>query len=128
MGQVFKTTFGNQVIFGRKNATFLKLWHDSYKDYKKKNWGHNSLVKPFQIAKANPSLIHIEGFNFTRPHGGNMGLIFFKNYDWSTNYAMHLYIRYYKKPINLKIIRTLNATMGSVARHIFFGNKDLCIE
>ena len=126
MGHVLKNSLGNQFIMGKKNATFLYLWHKSYKNYRSDHWSHNSLFIPFKLAEIHPELIHIDGYNFTRPTYNETEMIYKKNYDWSTNYAMHLYVRWYKEPINVDIIRTLNTTIGAISRHVFFGNKELC--
>ena len=126
MGHEEKEMFGNQFILAKKNASFLALWHQSYKNYKTGNWVWNSLITPFKLSREHPELIHVDGFNFTRPNYGQTKLIFKENYDWSTNYAMHLFIRVYKDPIDVKIMRTLNTTIGAISRYVFFGNKELC--
>ena len=126
MGRVFKDTLGNQFILASKNATFLNLWHQSYKNYRTGHWTYNSLIIPYQLSEKHPELIHIDGYNFTRPNYLQTKMIFKENYDWSTNYAMHLFIRWYKDPINVDIIRTLNTTIGAISRNVFFGNKELC--
>jgi mannosyltransferase OCH1-like enzyme len=126
-GHELKRTMGSQVVMSKKNATFLNLWYKSYRDDYKKIWAYNALWVPNTLAKNHPELIHVEGFNFTRPNWQNTKLIYDGNYNWATNYGMHMYARWYRRPINLDIIRTLNTTVGAVSRHILFGNKELCI-
>ena len=117
---------GSQLILSKKNATFLHRWYDSYKNDYKPSWEYNALNIPAILAKNHPRLIHVEGFNFTRPNWPNRQLIYKGNYDWSTNYGMHLFVRDYKKETTEDIIRTLNTTIGAVCRHVLFGNKELC--
>ena len=126
MGHEEHHTLGNQFVMAEKNATFLNLWHQSYKNYRTGHWTYNSLITPLQLSEKHPELIHVDWYNFTRPNYHKTKLIFKENYDWSTNYAMHLYVRFYKEPINVDIIRTLNTTIGAISRHVLFGNKELC--
>jgi len=119
---------GSQLVISKRNATFLRLWYESYRDDYRKIWAYNALWVPNTLAKKHPDLIHVEGFNFTRPNWKDYKLIFDGNYDWSTNYGMHLYSRWYNTAIDVNIIRTLNTTLGSVSRHILFGNKELCVN
>ena len=117
---------GSQFVMAKKNATFLNYWYTSYRDDYKKTWAYNALWVPNNLAKKYPDLIHVEGYNFTRPNWKNVKQIFKENYDWSTNYGMHLYVRWYKNDTDVSIIRTLNTTIGSVCRHVLFGDKELC--
>lgn len=119
---------GSQVVISKKNATFLNLWYQSYRNDYKHIWAYNALWVPNRLANQHPELIHVEGFNFTRPNWQNTKQIFDENFNWATNYAMHMYARWYKRPVNEEIIRSLNTTVGSVSRHILFGNKELCIS
>lgn len=126
-GQAIPGNLGNQVIMGKRNATFLALWYEGYRNYTGV-WGGNSLFYPRKLSLMYPHLIHVEGFNFTKPGPGGIGLIQKENYDWTTNYAIHLYIRYYKKETDIDIIKSLNTTIGSVSRHVLFGDKELCLD
>lgn len=121
-------TMGSQLVMAKKNATFLNHWYKSYRDDYQKSWAWNALWVPDKLSKQYPNLIHVEGYNFTRPNWQHVDLIFKTNYDWSTNYGMHMYIRWYKNETNNVIIRTLNTTIGAVCRHVLFGNKELCIS
>ena len=117
---------GSHFVIARRNATFLTHWYNSYRDNYKPDRTWNSLEVPFDIATRFPRIIHVEGYNFTRPNKSNLDQIFKQNYDWSTNYGIHLYIKAFKQRLNATVIRTLNTTIGSVCRHVLFGNKELC--
>ena len=129
---------GSQFIMAQKGTPFLKLWHHTYEINYRKDWMYNALIVPYKIAQQLPDTIHIEGYRFTRPNGFEMDLIYEQNFNWSDNYAMHLFSRWYgvsasgplsdKFQFNEKTIGLLNITLGSVARHILFGNKELCVN
>ena len=118
---------GCQLIMSRKGATFLDLWYDGYRTDFNKKWAYNCVTVPRKLAEAYPKLIHVEGFNFTRPNYYQADKLIFKsNYDWSTNYAMHMFARVFKGNVSIDIIRRMNTTLGSVSRHVLFGNKEIC--
>ena len=128
MGHEISNAMGSQFVMAARNASFLYHWYLSYRDDYKKSWGYNALSVPHKVANKNPELIHVEGYNFTRPNWKNVNQIFKENYDWSTNYGMHMYVRWYKNKTDVDIIRTLNTTIGSVSRHVLLGNKELCVR
>lgn len=110
-----------------KNATFLQHWYRGYlEDYRRVSWNYNALELPVKLVEKFPSLIHIEGYNFTRPSWRFRALIYSHNYNWSTNYAMHLFLRFYTNFTDENTIRYLNTTIGAISRHVIFGNKNLC--
>ena len=126
---------GSQFIMAKKGTLFLRLWLQTYEINYKRRWTFNALEVPFQIAEQLPGLIHIESNRFTRPNGFQLDLIYEQNYNWSGNYAMHLFSRWFRSDRNRDRFRfkfnedsigLLNITIGSVARHILFGNKELC--
>lgn len=117
---------GSQLIMAARNATFLQLWYKSYLEDYKEGWTYNALIIPMMLSKRYPSHIHIEGYNFTRPNWFDRHLIYYHNYDWSDNYAIHLFIRDYKRNVSLSSLCTLNTTIGSVGRHAIFGRKGFC--
>lgn len=116
----------NGLILAEKNATFLSVWMSEYKTYDKTLWGYHSTIMPFKLSQKFPHLIHVENGTFVTPTYTNLPLIFDLNFDWSKNYALHLYIRFYKKSHTFDDIKYLNTTMGSVARFILYGSKELC--
>ena len=121
-------TLAAAFLMSKKNATFLHYWYRTYKEKYVRNWGWNAVIAPYKLAKTYPHLIHVEGYNFTTPNAGHKHQIFKENYKWDKNYGMHLYLRFYnlKNITSENTIRRLNTTIGSVCRHILFGNKDLC--
>ncbi|CAC5384493.1 unnamed protein product [Mytilus coruscus] len=116
----------NGLILAEKNATFLKIWHSEYKTYNKSQWGYHSTIVPYLLSKKYPDLIHVENKTFVRPSWQQLPLLFEKNFNWSENYGIHLYIRFYKFTHDFNDIKYLNTTIGSVARHVLYGSKELC--
>jgi hypothetical protein len=116
----------NGLILSERNAAFLDLWLSEYKTYTKGQWAHHSTIVPNRLSLMHPDLIHVENKTFVRPNYTQLPLLFKMNFDWSKNYAIHLYIRFYKLRHNFHDIRYLNTTIGSVARHVVYGSKELC--
>ncbi|XP_063412061.1 uncharacterized protein LOC134694887 [Mytilus trossulus] len=116
----------NGLILAERNATFLNIWYSKYKTYDKSQWGYHSTIVPFLLSKKYPDLIHVENKTFVRPSWQQLPLLFEKNFDWSKNYGIHLYIRFYKFTHDFNDIKYLNTTMGSVGRHVLYGSKELC--
>lgn len=48
--------FNNGVLLAVPNATFLRLWRASYRDYRPDEWDYNSCRVPAQLWRQNPSL------------------------------------------------------------------------
>lgn len=116
---------GAGLIIGKKNAPFLQLWYLSFHTFKDSEWGAHPVLMPFKLSRIFPQLIHVEIGTFYNPTWRNTKLIFKENYDWSKSYSIHLYFRYYNKDHDPEDIKTLDTTIGSVYRHVFYGNKNL---
>lgn len=129
LSKAFDTNLSNGLIMSVRNATFANIWYHEYKTYNPKQWGVHSTILPFRLSKKYPNFIHVEEKTFVKPNAGELKMLFEQNFNWSKNYAIHLYVRFYKKyKYNSDVIRTLNTTMGSLARHVLFGSKELCIQ
>ena len=113
------------------NAKFLYHWIKAYDDtYDPDKWGFHSTIIPFKLWKDHQNetgLIHVEDKTFHRPNPRDASrLIYNDNYNWSNNYAIHMYIRQTKTVHTFKDIKFLNTTVGSVSRFILFDSKELC--
>ncbi|XP_069131617.1 uncharacterized protein [Argopecten irradians] len=124
----FNYNLANGLIMSSRNASFVNRWYQEYKTYDGVVWGHHSTIVPYKLSQRYPHLIHIEKNNFVNPDYNNRDMIFKENFNWSNNYAIHLYIRKYKFEHNFTDIRHLNTTIGSVARHVLYGHKELCSD
>ncbi|XP_033727428.1 uncharacterized protein LOC117316770 isoform X1 [Pecten maximus] len=118
----------NGLIIAERDPVFIRHWinlfHKQYY-YDPKKYFEFSLFLPTRIAKAHPSWIHVENMTFCTPPGNKVNQIFNENFDWKQNYAMHLYIRYYKQNDDVTSVRRLNTTIGSLARLILYDTKTL---
>ncbi|XP_033752412.1 uncharacterized protein LOC117336136 [Pecten maximus] len=124
----YDLNLANGLIMSSKNASFVDLWYKEYKTYNNKHWFHHSTIVPFQLSKKYPHLIHVENKTFVNPDYSHLDMIFKENFNWSHNYAIHLYVRKYRLEHNVNDIRHLNTTIGSVARHVLYGYKELCSD
>ena len=131
LSKAFDFNLSNGLIMSVRNATFLQYWFHSYDStYDPDKWGFHSTIMPFKIWKSHineTGLIHVEDKTFVKPNAIDAPKQIFKgNYNWSNNYAIHMFIRYNKTVHNFQDIRYLNTTVGSVSRFILFDNKELC--
>ncbi|KAK3099630.1 hypothetical protein FSP39_007237 [Pinctada imbricata] len=130
LSKAFDYNLSNGLILSACNATFLKYWFKAYETYDPNKWGYHSTIIPFKIWQSHldeVGLIHVEEKTFVKPNGIDAPKQIFKeNYNWSHNYAIHMFIRFNRTVHNFKDIRYLNTTVGSVSRFILLDNKELC--
>ena len=130
MGEELPHWLCNGFIMSVANATFLRLWYDSYHTFKASHWNMHSVVMPGRIASHHPELIHVENDSIHKPNWGAVGLRQLYDpgfsYDWrSRNYAVHLCYRKYNIDHTPQSIKHLNTTMGDIFRYIFYGTSDM---
>ena len=122
---------GSAFILAEKNATFLQKWMDGYRyKYIKFDYTYNAMTYPQILALKYSNLIHVEAGTASRPKdliGFKLFSRRYEIYDWSKVYGVHLFNRIYGEVINETTIRNLHSPCGSILRHIYFGNKDLCV-
>ncbi|KAJ8309522.1 hypothetical protein KUTeg_014396 [Tegillarca granosa] len=129
LSKAFDYNLSNGLIMSVPHAKFANIWYKEYKSYDPKQWGTHSTILPYKLSKIYPNLIHVEEKTFVKPNGGELDMLFKENFDWSKNYAIHLFIRFYRDHIyDINVIRNLNTTMGSVARYTLFDSKELCLD
>ena len=82
-------------------------------------------------------IVHIEADHIHFPnHSQMMFLIGPEPYDWSKNYAVHLWHRLWRsskhwprvKVNDPESIKTMNNTYGQIARKVYYGNSDFIYE
>ncbi|XP_061185804.1 uncharacterized protein LOC133193906 [Saccostrea echinata] len=120
----------NAVIFAAKNATFINIWIDSYRDYYPNKWGKNSVKMARNLSLKYPQYIHVYEVNCIFFPGESV--LYNGNYKWSHSFAIHFFNKdyyYFSKKLgklNPNTIKNLNNTIGAVFRYILYGNKELC--
>ncbi|KAL4235989.1 hypothetical protein ACF0H5_004377 [Mactra antiquata] len=122
---------GSAFVMSEKNGTFVNKWMDGYRyNYIPEKYAYNAMVYPKKLKTTLKDHIHVEYATISRPVGMIGGTIYWNSnatYDWSYIYGIHLYSRIYKEPVNETTIRHMNFTFGSIARHVYYGNKELCL-
>jgi len=113
------------ILVTRKNATFIRLWRQAYADnFDDTDWNRHSVYVPMQLAKRHPNLVHVEWFSINRPNWNERHWLYTtgKLWDWSDNYAVHLWYREHPTDIvyDPLTIRQLNTTTGEVLRLIYY--------
>ena len=126
MGEESPDYLCNGFFMSVANATFLKLWHDSYHSFDSTQWGYHSVKMPGIIAKRHPGLVHVEKDTIHKPNWEvperrklyEDGVF----YNWTArNYAVHLWYRFHNVDYNPESIKRLNKTVGQIFRYIFYG-------
>ncbi|XP_071087528.1 uncharacterized protein [Haliotis cracherodii] len=128
MGHENAKNLGNSVMVSVPNAQFLSVWHGSYKTYNPRQWGIHSTFVPFRLAQDNPSLIHIENDTLINPDLGRIEDVYSGHFNWTNNYAIHLYTRWVKKSYTLSQFRTMDTAIGQIVRLILYGSPVLCSD
>ncbi|KAK2174027.1 hypothetical protein NP493_835g03012 [Ridgeia piscesae] len=112
------------------NATFLRLWYNSYRTYQSIFWNFHSAIIPGFIARTQGGLVHVEIDTIHTPSWEASGLrqlygdgVF---YNWTArNYAVHLWYRFHNVDYDPESIKRLNKTVGQIFRYIFYGKSDM---
>ena len=127
LGAQSHSLLGNAAMISKKNATFLKIWKNSYHNFIDNDWNFNSVLFPLTLARKHPETIHIEVNTLYRPNFKDVNWIFNRNmlWDWSGSYGIHLYYRLYKKEHNAEDIKTLNSTLGCLFRLLYYNTTEL---
>ena len=73
-----------------------------------------------------PHLVHVEATSFVHPTWENIGDLYWKNYNLSANYAIHLYFKkLHYIPNSLKQLDGYNCTVGTAMRRVLYGAEKL---
>jgi hypothetical protein len=120
---------GTQVLIANKNARFLRLWLDSYRDYYPDEWYYNAGCKPTEeLLYKRPELVHRVRLLFgVHKLVSKLYKVMWK--EWRQQYTIHLLIRhrYYfddensqKWPFFDEInIKDYPMTFGEMAREVY---------
>jgi hypothetical protein len=85
---------GTQVLIANKNARFLRLWLDSYRQYYPDQWYYNAGCKPTEeLLYKRPELVHRVKFLFG-VHKLVNNLYKIKWKEWRQQYTVHLLMRH----------------------------------
>ena len=130
LGRENQKKLTDNLIFSIPHSPFLLKVIANYKNYRR-IWAYNSVVYPNQLAKENPSLIHIEEDTINKPswHSYEIKAIFDKSCSikWHKNYAIHLWnhkSNKYQSGENPESIQNMTSSFGQIARYIYYGTLD----
>src|SRR6218665_933236 len=112
-----ETSYGlcNGTMVAEKGAPFLRLLLEQYHSYLGSNelWNRKSVFNADRLASLYPHLVHVEETTLNRPNWGEKVRIYDGWYNWTQNYAVHLWMRmwpYEKRPNGVEDILTRNTT------------------
>ena len=123
LGRPSSVSVANGIIISAPRRPFICVWLNGYRDYDPASpgaWGKYSVITAHKLAQLFPRHIHIEERSLLHPSwAGELPLMFDKIYDWSNNYAMHIWKSLRPVPKGPEDIQTLNTTLGQVMRHAY---------
>ena len=133
MGEELPNWLCNGFFMSVANATFLRLWYESYRTFKSNQWNYHSVIMPGIIAREHPGLVHVEKDTIHKPNWEDSGLRKLYDdgtfYNWTArNYAVHLWYRKHNVDYDPESIKRLNKTVGQIFRYIFHGQSDMISE
>jgi hypothetical protein len=116
------------IITAKKNAAFLRLWHESYNNnYRAFQWDFNCARMTYLLYEKRPDLLHVEPYRLTTPDWLDRKLLWDEVIDWKGMglYVIHAMMHFNFQEYTPKNIKNLNSTFGQVMRFIYYGSPDL---
>lgn len=114
------------MIVARKNALFLKIWYESYRNnYRQFDWDYNCARVTYQLYLQRPNLLNVEKHSLTTPDWQDRHLLWKETIDWSDLYVIHIMMHLNFNSYDPEKIKTLDCTFGEIMRYIYFGSPDL---
>ena len=127
LGRETSYGLGSGIILAEPNSVFIHLWLNSFKSYNPWpwNWAKYAVWTPHVLARQFAEEIHIEETRLQHPTWAQSDQLCEKLYDWSENYAVHVWKRFCEVPQTVEEINSLNNTLGEVFRYVYYGSKKL---
>ncbi|XP_077992828.1 uncharacterized protein LOC144446861 [Glandiceps talaboti] len=129
IGQPGKSEIGNGIILSVKHSEFLKIFYDTYRDYKPNCFVCNSGYSSFEVVKQYPQFVHIE---HKRVVEWNAQRLFYGHYPWwNDRYTVHAWIRAFREQCGTEIrftsenIKYLDTSYGEICRYVYYGSRQL---
>lgn len=134
--RMYDTTLGKEkppkfiagIIVARKNAPFLKLWYESYKDnYRAIDWDYNCARVTYKLYEQRKDLLHVEPYKLTTPDWQDRKKLWDEVIDWQGMglYVVHVMLHLNWKEYTPENIKDINSTFGEVVRLIYYGSPKL---
>ncbi|CAH1777911.1 unnamed protein product [Owenia fusiformis] len=116
--------FNAGIILSHKDAIFLKLWYESYRNnYRAFDWNYNCGRLSYEIYLERPDLLHVEPYKFTTPDWTERHLLFNEIINWREMYAIHLMLHLDWTNYTPETVKTLKNTFGEVVRNVYYGDS-----
>ena len=130
LGREIEKKFNAGIIVARPNATFLRLWYDSFKHYVPYSWDYNSATVPYRLYMMRPAarraeLLHVEPYRLTTPDWLDRGNLLIKVIDWRDLYVVHTMLHHESYTFTPENVRRLSTTLGEVIRYIYYGSPKI---
>nr|XP_039252113.1 uncharacterized protein LOC120329532 [Styela clava] len=129
LGEENYDALANSMVLSNRNSWFLRRWYQEYQTFNGSKWSHSSCFVPWSLWMIFPNTIHIVKETLLRPNWEEIKYIYHELWDWSHNYAMHLYSRFMRAldgtpERSLRELAILNTTYGEISRFILWGSKE----
>lgn len=115
----------NGIIVAKRNATFLNIWRKTYHNFTEMELDYHSSIIPYHLQYQFPQLIHVEERSLNYPSGPARHLIYDDVYDWTNNYAMHMWFGLHGLNHTPNDIKSMNTTFGQIARYVYYNTTAL---
>lgn len=114
---------GNAFISAKRNSDFIRDWYNHYNNFQSNNYLKNSLQIPWEMWTRDPTRLHMESTRLYRPNWYEADILFkHADYNWSENYAVHVWTNGNPVPKSEAEIQTLNTTIGQIFRYVMYGD------
>ena len=140
LGRETSYGLGSGIILSQPRAAFVCMWLHAFRDYSPLpwHWATYAVWTPHRLAHALSASsaataaaqdeIYIDERHLQHPTWLRSEQLFDTVYDWSENYAVHVWKRYGRVPESPDDVKRLNTTLGQVMRFVYFGSKDLILD
>lgn len=125
---------GTQFIIAQRNARFLAMWLNGYKNYNKDSWYYNAGIYPYQQLVKNTNLANVDCAKVGAQGHYTRVMLYCEdvNYSvWKDFYAVHLYLRHQFPECTKMVqfdetnIKTDKRTIGQMMRLVLYNTTDL---
>ena len=119
------TGLGNAFIAARRNSDFVREWYSHYNHFNSSpsHYFDNSLKMPWKMWVRNPERVHVERERLYGPNYFEADKLFKRwDYDWSQNYAVHVWTNGHVVPRSEEEVQTANTTVAQVFRNALYGH------
>lgn len=118
------TGMGNAFIAAKRNSDFIREWYSHYNDFTKESFYKNSLQVPRDMWHRDPKRLHMESARLYNPNWYDADKLFKRgDFDWSDNYAIHVWTNGNPVPQSESDIQTTNTTIAQIFRYVLYGDK-----